>query len=97
MSTETTECKHPPKTLRPLVNFSKCEAKGPCIQVCPYDVFEMKAITDADYSRLNLVGKIKTFVHGRQKAHAVRADACQACGLCVKACPEKAISLVRYE
>ena len=31
----------------------------------------------------------------RQTAYAVGADACRACGLCVVACPEDAIALVR--
>jgi NAD-dependent dihydropyrimidine dehydrogenase PreA subunit len=36
-------------------------------------------------------------VHGKQTAFTPRADACHACGLCVVACPEKAIALVRVE
>jgi 4Fe-4S ferredoxin len=35
------------------------------------------------------------FVHGGKQAYAVNADACRACGLCVTACPEKAITLAR--
>jgi 4Fe-4S ferredoxin len=89
------ECKHPAGTMIPVVNFSKCEAKGPCIEVCPYDVFEMQEIKPADYSTLTIAGKIKTFVHGKSKAYAVNADKCQGCGLCVVACPEKAITLAK--
>ena len=89
------ECKHKAGTIIPLVNFSKCEAKGTCVEVCPYDVFELQNITQTDYSDLTFLGKIKTFVHAKSKAYAVNADKCLGCGLCVIACPENAIKLVR--
>lgn len=79
----------------PLVDFNACEAKGPCIDVCPYDVFEMKVITPQDFGQLSFMGKIKTRVHGSKKAYAVKLDQCHGCGLCVVACPEKAIKLKR--
>lgn len=88
-------CIFSPGEYIPVVNFSKCEAKGPCIEVCPYDVFELKQISFADYKELTLGGKIKTFVHGKDKAYATRANQCHGCGLCVEACPEKAIRLVK--
>jgi NAD-dependent dihydropyrimidine dehydrogenase PreA subunit len=37
---------------------------------------------------------IKVKVHGGRQAFAVNAEACQACGLCVTACPEHAIRLL---
>lgn len=91
------KCKHPPGILIPIVNLSKCEAKGPCVAVCPYDVFELQDITKVDYANLTFLGKIKTFVHGKSKVYAVNADQCLGCGLCVTACPEKAIKLVRID
>jgi NAD-dependent dihydropyrimidine dehydrogenase PreA subunit len=33
--------------------------------------------------------------HGGRQAFAERAEQCSACGLCVQACPEQAITLVR--
>jgi NAD-dependent dihydropyrimidine dehydrogenase PreA subunit len=40
--------------------------------------------------------RIKSFVHGHKKAFVIAPEQCHACGLCVKACPEKAIKLVRF-
>jgi NAD-dependent dihydropyrimidine dehydrogenase PreA subunit len=88
-------CKDEPGILMPVVNFNSCEGKGPCIDVCPYDVFEMQPISDDQYKELSFIGKLKTRVHGREKAVVVNADLCHSCGLCVMACPEKAIKLTR--
>ncbi len=91
------ECKEEAGRLVPVVNLNKCEAKGPCIEVCPFDVFRLEEITPAQYAQLSLLGKLKTKVHGRQKAVVAQPGACHACGLCVPACPEKAITLSRKE
>jgi 4Fe-4S ferredoxin len=39
--------------------------------------------------------KLKLRVHGMKVAYTPNADACRACGLCVTACPERAITLAR--
>ena len=83
------------KPVRPFVDRSRCEGKHDCVDVCPYDVFEVRRIDDADFAQLGLLGKLKSLAHGRKSAYTPNADACQACGLCVSACPEKAITLVR--
>jgi NAD-dependent dihydropyrimidine dehydrogenase PreA subunit len=81
--------------LMPVVNFNKCGAKEDCVEVCPYGVFEMRPITPEDSQKLNLKGKIKTFFF-KEKAYVIAPDQCHSCGLCVTACPEKAIKLTRY-
>jgi NAD-dependent dihydropyrimidine dehydrogenase PreA subunit len=78
-----------------VVNRSKCEGKSDCVRVCPYDVFEVRRIDDADFARLGALAKLKSVAHGRKTAYTPRASACQACGKCVAACPEKAIKLER--
>lgn len=61
--------------------------------VCPFNVFEIRAIERADFNELSLIGRAKNIVKGRRAAYAPRGDACQACGQCVAACPERAIKL----
>ena len=88
-------CKQPAGRLIPVVDFTRCEAKGPCAEVCPYDVFEIRTIEPSDYAKLGVLSKIKNRVHGGRVSYTPRADQCRACGLCVKACPEHAIKLAR--
>lgn len=87
-------CKAPPGNYVPIVDRRKCEGKGDCVDVCPYDVFEVGQISGEDFSALDLLGKLKSLAHGRKTALTPRLDACRACGLCVVACPESALTLV---
>jgi NAD-dependent dihydropyrimidine dehydrogenase PreA subunit len=89
------KCRAEPGLFRPVVDRGRCEGKHDCVDVCPHSVFEVRRIEDADFARLSLVGRVKSVVHGRKTAYTPAADQCQACGLCVVSCPEKAITLVR--
>jgi NAD-dependent dihydropyrimidine dehydrogenase PreA subunit len=91
------ECKAAPGSYVPRINRGKCEGKKDCVEVCPYNVFEVRTIDETDYNALSWFAKLKSRAHGKQTAYAPRADACKACGLCVVACPEKAITLARVE
>lgn len=77
----------------PIVDRNRCEGKRECTRVCPYDVFEVRRIDDADFAALSFLGRLKSRAHRRQTAYAPRAANCHACGLCVAACPERAIRL----
>ncbi len=88
-------CQADPGTWRPRVDRSKCEGKKDCVEVCPHDVFTVERIRDADFAALGPLSKLKSLVHGRLTAYTPNADACRACGLCVVACPEHAITLAR--
>lgn len=88
------KCRAQPGAYLPRVDRARCEAKSDCVAVCPYGVFEVGTIDEGEYRALPLLARLKVWAHGKQTAHTPRAEACQACGLCVVACPEKAITLV---
>ncbi len=88
------ECKAEPASFRPVVGRARCEGKEDCVEVCPYDVFEVGPIDEAEYRALPIFGRFKVWVHGKKTALTPNLDACRACGLCVVACPEDAIRLV---
>jgi NAD-dependent dihydropyrimidine dehydrogenase PreA subunit len=89
------ECRGAPGEFAPVVDRARCEGKADCVEVCPYDVFEVRRMVDADFAKLGIFAKLKSVAHGRQTAYTPRSSACQACGKCVSACPEKAIKLAR--
>jgi NAD-dependent dihydropyrimidine dehydrogenase PreA subunit len=88
-------CKQPSGVIAPSVDFARCEGKAECAVACPENVFDIRRIDTADYQQLRLLPRLRLRVHGMKVAYAARADACRACGLCVSACPEHAITLVR--
>ena len=79
----------------PEIDRNRCEGKSECVTVCPYKVFEMGVLTRDQRAGLSLRGRLKSWAHGGRQAFAVRSDDCHACGLCVAACPEKAITLTK--
>ena len=82
-----------PGAWHPVVDRTRCEGKRDCVEVCPYDVFEVRRIDDADYAALGFLTRLKVRAHRMQSAYTPRAVDCRACGLCVVACPEHAIRL----
>jgi 4Fe-4S ferredoxin len=94
MSTEA-DCKQAAGQFVPRIDRNRCEGKEDCVRVCPYDVFEIGTLPRPERAKLSLKGRIKGFAHGYRQAFAVRAELCHSCGLCVTACPERAITLAR--
>jgi len=92
---QETDCKQTPTAIRPVIDRNRCEGKKACIAVCPYNVFVIATVGPELRRGLSLRGRLKGFAHRWQQAFASNASACHACALCVSACPEKAISLVR--
>lgn len=86
------DCKEPGR-VAPVIDRNRCEGKADCVRVCPYDVFEMGTLDGQQRRGLSFIGKLKAFGHGYRQAFVVRADSCHACGLCVAACPEHAVTL----
>lgn len=79
----------------PLVDRNKCEGKADCVRVCPFSVFEIRPLNKDEKSNLSLRGRLKAWAHGNKQAFVVKPDECHACNLCVKSCPENALSLVK--
>jgi NAD-dependent dihydropyrimidine dehydrogenase PreA subunit len=75
----------PTVTVDPL----RCEGKKKCVEVCPMGVFAMRPM-DPSLS-LPLLVRFKVRVHGGKQAKVEKGHLCAGCGMCVEACPEKAI------
>jgi NAD-dependent dihydropyrimidine dehydrogenase PreA subunit len=93
MSTES--CRGAPGKIVPVIDRNRCEGKAACVAVCPCGVFEIRALSGDDRASLSLRGRLKAWAHGGRQAYVARPDDCHACGRCVPACPEGAISLGR--
>ena len=89
------ECKQEAGKFQPVINRNSCEGKAACVDVCPYDVFVIDTLAKEERRNLSFFAKLKGFGHKWQQAFTPNSDQCQACGLCVEACPEKAIKLSR--
>lgn len=87
-------CKQAPGTMIPVIDRNRCEGKADCVAVCPVAVFSVDTLANSERQQLSFRGKVKGFFHGWQQAMLVNPYACEACGLCVQSCPEKAISLI---
>jgi NAD-dependent dihydropyrimidine dehydrogenase PreA subunit len=85
-------CDDQPGRKAPAIDRDRCEGKADCERVCPYGVFTLRPLTDDERRCLSFVGRLKLRAHGGKQAFADDA-LCHACGLCVAACPEKAITL----
>ena len=95
MMANTETCKQAPGAFRPVIDRNSCEGKAECARVCPVSVFAVGTLPKEQRKHLSLKGKLKGFAHKWQQAILANENACEACGLCVKACPEHAITLVK--
>jgi 4Fe-4S ferredoxin len=94
-SRQTEKCRQAPGVVRPIVNAARCEGKADCVSVCPFDVFEIDQISKELFDGLSLFSKLRVWAHGMKTATTPNASACEGCGYCVAACPERAIRLER--
>ncbi|HZR38289.1 MAG TPA: ferredoxin family protein [Nevskia sp.] len=84
-----------PGLFRPVIDRNRCEGKADCVEVCPYGVFTVATLPADQRKGLSFLGRLKGAAHGWQQALTPNAEACHACGKCVTACPERAITLAR--
>ena len=93
--TSPASCKQAPGAFVPVIDRNRCEGKADCVRVCPVGVFAVDTLPPAQRSGLTFKGRLKGYAHRWQQALLVQPQACEACGLCVSACPEDAITLAR--
>ena len=73
-----------------IIDRNRCEGKAKCVEICPMGVLEL---AKPNLKQLSLHGRLKLRFHGGKQAFAARAEDCNLCLACVKACPEEAISI----
>ncbi|ESQ76177.1 ferredoxin family protein [Asticcacaulis sp. AC402] len=88
-------CLQTPGVVKPVIDRDRCDGKADCVDVCPYNVFELGIMPPEQRTGLGFMTHVRGALNGWKQSFAVRAEACRACGLCVSACPEKAIRLQR--
>jgi ferredoxin len=67
---------------RPVVDRNACEGKRDCVEVCPYDVFEVRQIDEEDFSSLSFVGKLEPGSRETHRLHAARGSVSGLWTLC---------------
>jgi NAD-dependent dihydropyrimidine dehydrogenase PreA subunit len=92
----TDPCQATAGRVAPVIDPTRCEGKADCLRVCPHGVFDLRKLTSEEKSTLPMLARFKVAVHGGRQAFVERGADCHACGLCVTACPEKAIKLVTF-
>lgn len=92
---EIVDCKYDAGAFAPVIDRNRCEGKAQCVEVCPVGVFALGTLPHTQRSGLTLRGRLKGLAHRWQQAVLEAPESCEGCGLCVQACPEAAITLVR--
>ncbi len=94
---DASPCSQSAGAVVPVIDRNRCEGKAACVAVCPTQVFVIGVLPTEERVGLSWRGRLKGFAHGWKQALIADPDACEACGRCVTACPEKAITLTRRQ
>lgn len=78
------------------INLNKCDGCGLCADKCLTKVLILREVDQADYNKLNFIGRLKVKVKGKLKAYVINEAACIGCKTCQNNCHEKAIKVVDY-
>ena len=78
----------------PHIDRNRCEGKADCVRVCPFELFTIIKLTPTQRAELPLPSRLRAAVHRNRQATVKSPEDCHACGKCVTACPENAITLV---
>jgi NAD-dependent dihydropyrimidine dehydrogenase PreA subunit len=87
------DCKEAPGVKAPVIDPTRCEGSGACLEICPYRVFALRRPEARAFVRLPLLTLLRVATHGGRQAIADRPRDCRACELCVSACPTAAIAI----
>jgi NAD-dependent dihydropyrimidine dehydrogenase PreA subunit len=90
------QCNEQSGRVAPVIDRNRCEAKARCVEVCPFDAFEIRSLAPSDRAALSVLGRLKAWVHVNRQAYVKHPGDCHACQLCIQACPEDAIRLIPY-
>ena len=89
------QCEPEAGRLIPIIDRNRCDGQQDCVAVCPFDVFAMQRLTALDLAMFSVPPRKAHKLVGKWQAFTVRSEACHACNLCVVACPENALRLIR--
>jgi NAD-dependent dihydropyrimidine dehydrogenase PreA subunit len=84
-----------PGIFMPVINASRCDGKGHCVDVCRERVIALKPAEGDHVEDQSLLQRLHLRLFGRRLAYLRNQASCTACGRCVSACPEQAITLRR--
>jgi 4Fe-4S ferredoxin len=94
MTGATERCEPASGPLVPHIDRNRCEGKADCVRVCPFDLFTIITLSPGQRAELPLLSRLRATIHGNKQAAIDSPSDCHACGKCVAACPENAITLI---